>query len=152
MFFFPVAGLFGGFVPFLLAPSLPVPHLPGYNKVTLEFLVKKTLEIHMEPSWFLVLGPKKLILEKKFCSNMTPPSLKTGPPSHYIVIELGNCSKIRFDWPWINACALHFGWSFQGYLTWPYLARSNTGPNTVFGVMGSIFEFPKQGDFLWNTP
>ena len=50
MGFFPVAGLFGGFVPFLLASSLPVPHLPGYNKVTLKFLVKKALEIHTEPS------------------------------------------------------------------------------------------------------
>ena len=39
--FFPVAGLFGGFVPFLLASSLPVPHLPGYNKVMLEYSCKK---------------------------------------------------------------------------------------------------------------
>ena len=102
----------------------------------------------MEPSWFLVLEPKKLISENKFCSNMTP-SLRTGPPSHYIVITNGgNYSKIRFEWPWVNACALHFGCSFQGYLTWPYLARSNTLPNTVFGVLGSIYEFPKQGDFF----
>ena len=41
--FFPVAGLFGGFVPFLLASSLPVPHLPGYNKVMLEYSCKKKL-------------------------------------------------------------------------------------------------------------
>ena len=41
--FFPVAGLFGGFVPFLLASSLPLPHLSGYNKVTLEFSCRKKL-------------------------------------------------------------------------------------------------------------
>ena len=33
-----------------------------------------------------------------------------------------------------NASELHFAKSFKGHPTWPYLARSNTCPNTVFGV------------------
>ena len=32
-------------------------------------------------------------------------------------------------WHRVNAFELHFARSFQGHPTWPYLARSNTGPN-----------------------
>ena len=39
-------------------------------------------------------------------------------------------------WPKINASELHFARSFQGHPTWPYLAHSNTRPNTPNTVFG----------------
>ena len=69
----------------------------------------------MEPSWFLVLEPKKLISENKFCSNMTP-SLRTGPPSHYIVIEWGKLLQNSI-WMTLGQCVCTAFWMlFSGIL------------------------------------
>ena len=59
--------------------------------------------------------------------------------------EIEFCSILLFGgphWSWVNACELHFEWSFQGYLTQSYLMRLNT-VSTVF-ISHSIRQEPPE--------